>query len=210
MADVRMNTGAMVFIVDDDEAVRKSVQLLMKSVGYESKTYASADEFLAGYDASVDGCLVLDVRMRGMSGLDLQHKLNEMDARLPIIFITGHGDVPMAVQAVQCGAMGFLQKPFRDQELIDKVNEAVESVVNNQKSQDEKQQAFARLSLLTPREREILDYLVDGQANKAIAIDLGLSQRTVEVHRKHIMEKLQVRSVAQLVRLVLESEVGKP
>ncbi len=192
-----------VFIVDDDEAVRSSIKLLMKTVGRPAETFSSADEFLDHYNPDWRGCLVLDIRMPGMSGLDLQEKLNTLGTNLEIVFITGHGDVPMAVQAIKCGAAEFLQKPFRDQDLIDHINKLCEQAVHKQRDQSEAHDIRQRLEELSERERDIMYRVVEGQANKAIAIDLDLSPRTVEVHRANIMRKMHARSLAHLIRMVL-------
>jgi FixJ family two-component response regulator len=178
----------------------------MKSIGLPAVTYGSAQEFLASYNAAMAGCVVLDIRMPGMSGLELQEALNERGAVIPVIFVTGHGDVPMAVEAMRHGAFDFLQKPFRDQDLIDRVQQAL---ARNRETRDElKEHARirARIATLTPREKEVLDLLTTGKANKTMAQDLGLSQRTVEIHRAHVMEKMGARSVAQLVRMIMDLE----
>ena len=159
---------------------------------------------LPAYGEDRAGCLVLDIRMPGMSGLELQQKLNEKHSILPIIFITGHGDVPMAVEAMQAGAVDFIQKPFRDQDLIDRINQALEKDSSNRAALGERNDIRRRLETLTPREREVLDLVVHGKANKVIAGDLKLSQRTVEIHRARVMEKMQASSLAHLVRMVLE------
>jgi FixJ family two-component response regulator len=193
-----------IFIVDDDAAVRDALKLLLRSVGQAVEAYGSAQEFLDAYSEDRPGCLVLDIRMPGMSGLELQQKLNERHSILPIIFITGHGDVPMAVEAMQAGAVDFIQKPFRDQDLIDRINQALDKDANNRLALGERNDIRRRLDTLTPREREVLDLVVHGKANKVIAGDLKLSQRTVEIHRARVMEKMQASSLAHLVRMVLE------
>ena len=198
------NARATIFVVDDDLAVRDALKLLLRSVGQAVETYGSAQEFLDAYSEDRPGCLVLDIRMPGMSGLELQQKLNEKHSILPIIFITGHGDVPMAVEAMQAGAVDFIQKPFRDQDLIDRINQALEKDNNNRAALGERNDIRKRLETLTPREREVLDLVVHGKANKVIAGDLKLSQRTVEIHRARVMEKMQASSLAHLVRMVLE------
>ena len=198
------STRATIFIVDDDVAVRDALKLLLRSVGQAVETYGSAQEFLDAYSEDRAGCLVLDIRMPGMSGLELQQKLNEKHSILPIIFITGHGDVPMAVEAMQAGAVDFIQKPFRDQDLIDRINQALEKDNSNRAALGERNDIRKRLETLTPREREVLDLVVHGKANKVIAGDLKLSQRTVEIHRARVMEKMQASSLAHLVRMVLE------
>jgi FixJ family two-component response regulator len=200
------DSSAMVFIVDDDEAVRGSLKLLLKSIGLPAQTYASAQEFLASFDPLRPGCLVLDIRMPGMSGLELQETLNARGALLPIIFITGHGDVPMAVEAMQRGAMDFLQKPFRDQDLLDRINKALEKDRAGRDLLGNLVRIRARMAELTPREREVLGRVTAGQANKVIAADLGLSQRTVEIYRAHVMEKMGANSLAHLVRMVVDAD----
>jgi two-component system, LuxR family, response regulator FixJ len=197
---------ATVFVVDDDDAVRTSLRLLLKSVGLPVETFGSAQEFLDAFDAERAGCLVLDIRMPGMSGLELQQRLNEIHAIIPIVFITGHGDVPMAVEAMQHGAVDFIQKPFRDQDLIDRINQALEKDRENRAGLKERDAIRRRMQQLTPREREVLDLVTKGKANKVIAGDLNVSQRTVEIHRARVMEKMGASSLAYLVRMVIEAE----
>ena len=198
------NDSAVVYLVDDDDAVRDALGMLFKSIGLEFEAYASALEFLERYDGARHACLVADIRMPGLSGLELQQRLNEQRAEIPIIFITGHGDVPMAVSAMKSGATDFIQKPFRDQDLIDRINQALEKDSSNRAALGERNDIRRRLETLTPREREVLDLVVHGKANKVIAGDLKLSQRTVEIHRARVMEKMQASSLAHLVRMVLE------
>ena len=192
-----------VFIVDDDDAVRGALKLLMKSVGHEAKTFTTGDEFLASCRPDMSGCLVLDIRMPGISGLELQEKLHQQGIKVPIIFITGHGDVPMAVEAMKQGALEFLQKPFREQDLVDRVNEALEKDESASKFALQRTEIEPRIAKLTPRERQIMDMIVQGKANKVIAIDLGVSQRTVETHRTRIMRKMQAKSLAELVQMAV-------
>jgi RNA polymerase sigma factor (sigma-70 family) len=192
-----------VFIVDDDEPVRDSLRMLMRSVGLNAETFAGAAEFLQAYDGDRPGCLVLDIRMPGMSGMELQEKLNDLHAIIPVIFITGHGDVPMAVKAIQHGAADFIQKPFRDQDLLDRINKAIEQDTSNRAQLLETRDIEERLANLTPREREVLDLIVDGRPNKVIAADLDVSQRTVEIHRARVMDKMRASSLAHLVRMVM-------
>jgi two-component system response regulator FixJ len=199
-----------VFIVDDDTGVRTSIRVLLKSVGLASTPLASAQEFLQGFDATQPGCLILDIRMPGMSGMELQQELNLRGAIVPVIFITGHGDIPMAVEAMQHGAFDFLQKPFRDQDLIDRVQRAMARDRENRSALQEHGRIQARLESLTPREREVLNLMTQGKQNKVMASDLGLSQRTVEIHRAHVMEKMGANSVAQLVRMVLDAKSAAP
>lgn len=192
----------IIYLVDDDEAVRDSLGLLFESVGLEHEAYASALEFLEHYDAQRHSCLVADIRMPGLSGLELQQRLNEQRAEIPIIFITGHGDVPMAVAAMKSGAADFIQKPFRDQDLIDRLHKALALDRDRRAARAAEDEIRKRISLLTPREHEVMQRVVRGQANKVIAMDLGVSQRTVELHRARVMRKLKMRSVAELVHAV--------
>jgi len=196
--------GPLVYLVDDDEAIRDSLGLLLRSVGLECEVYASALEFLGAYDPSRHSCVVADIRMPGLSGLELQQRLNEQRADVPVIFITGHGDVPMAVNAMKSGASDFIQKPFRDQDLIDRIHKALAKDGERRASRAQEDVIRERLASLTPRETEVMRRVVRGQANKVIALDLGVSQRTVELHRARVMRKLKMRSLAELV-----STVGK-
>ena len=205
MATPAANQDATVFIVDDDDAVRESLAFLMKSVGLKAESFPSAQAFLDSYNPNRAGCLVLDIRMPGMSGLELQDKLNQMGSILPIIFITGHGDVPMAVKAIKAGAADFVQKPFRDQELLDRIREVLEEDAHSRAEKLQRNEILRRMDTLTEREREVMEQVVDGKANKVVAIDLNVSQRTVEIHRANVMEKMKARSLAQLVRLVMKA-----
>jgi FixJ family two-component response regulator len=194
----------LVYLVDDDAAVRDALGLLLRSVGLECEVFASALEFLESLDPDRHCCLVADIRMPGLSGLELQQRLNEQRAGIPIVFITGHGDVPMAVTAMKSGATDFVQKPFRDQDLLDRIHKALAQDREQRDRRAEEQAIRKRLELLTPRETEVMQRVVRGQANKVIAMDLGVSQRTVELHRARVMHKLGMRSLAELV-----SAVGK-
>jgi len=201
-----------VYIVEDDDAVRESLQLVLESVGYKTRSFANANLFLDSYNADMAGCLVLDIRMPGINGMELQRKLNERNSMLPIIFVTGHGDVPMAVEAMQQGAVDFVQKPYREQELLEKIEHAFTMDKNNRESLQHRQAIATRLQSLTPRELDVLRLMVEGRANKVIAIDLDISQRTVEIHRARVMEKLEANSLAHLVRMVMavDPELLKP
>jgi FixJ family two-component response regulator len=190
-----------VYIVDDDRAIRHAMELLMRSVEMKHAILDSADEFLANFSNEMAGCLVLDIRMPGMGGLELQQKLIELGSTLPIIFITGHGDVPMAVEAMQKGAVDFIQKPFRDQELLDRISEALAADRERRTEQQKVADVADRISQLTNREKEVLDLVVTGKPNKVIAYELGVSQRTVEIHRARVMEKMHAKSLADLVRM---------
>lgn len=195
--------NGVVWVVDDDTAVRDSLRMLLKSVGIAALAFPSAREFLDHWQPGQPGCLVLDIRMPDMGGLELQAELARRGAKTPIIFITGHGDVPMAVQAMQRGATHFLQKPFRDQDLLDAITAALDDSAEQNDHAQELDGLRAREASLTPREREIMQRVVDGQANKVIAIELGLSQRTVEIHRSRVMEKMGAASLADLVKRAL-------
>lgn len=198
-----------VFIVDDDEAVARGLRWLIETVQLPVQTYASAREFLDAYDPAHPGCVLLDVRMPGMSGLELQQRLAARGGyHLPLIFVTGHGDVQMAVRTVQAGAFDFIEKPFNDQDLLERVQRAIAHDAAEREREGERRQLRERLDALTPREREVLDLVVQGQPNKAVANALGLSSKTVEFHRAKVMEKLQVRSLADLVKLAMSVDDG--
>ncbi len=195
------DSSPTVFIVDDDAAIRFAMQALMDSVNLNHEIFASADEFLEKISGQRPGCLVLDIRMPGLGGLELQGELIKRGNTLPIIFITGHGDVPMAVEAMQKGAVDFIQKPFRDQELLDRIREALATDEERREAQQHHAEVAHRLERLTNREREVFDLVVTGKPNKVIAYELGVSQRTVEIHRARVMEKMQARSLADLVKM---------
>lgn len=192
-------TEQTVFIVDDDSAVRDSVQELVESVGLRARSYASASAFLQDFSPDSRGCLVVDVRMADMSGLVLAEELRALGATMPIIVITGHGDVPMAVTALKGGAVDFIQKPYRDQRLLDSINEALSVDATATSSQLDQEAIDQRLARLTGREREVLDELLDGKTSKQIARDLDISPRTVEAHRQNLLRKLDVASAKELL-----------
>lgn len=197
-----------VFIVDDDQAVARSLRWLIETVKVKVESFSSAQGFLDGYDSSKPGCLVLDVRMPGMSGLDLQERLSAQGVRVPIIFITGHGDVQMAVRAVQAGAFDFIKKPFNDQDMLDRIHKAIHFDAEQRGRSMQRAQLRSLFASLTPREREVLDLVVDGMSNKAIANSLGLSAKTVESHRAKVMEKMHVRSVVDLVKIAMQDHAA--
>ncbi|CAG0942277.1 MAG: Transcriptional regulatory protein TdiR [Rhodocyclaceae bacterium] len=200
-------SDATVFIIDDDQAVARSLRWLIETVRLKVETFSSAQSFLGGYDPARPGCLVLDVRMPGMSGLELQERLAARRAyHPPIIFITGHGDVQMAVRAVQAGAYDFVEKPFNDQDLLDRIQKAIAFDAGQRDREGQRLQLKALFAGLTPREREVLDLVVEGLSNKAIANTLGLSAKTVEVHRAKVMEKLHARSLSDLVKLAMQNQ----
>jgi FixJ family two-component response regulator len=193
-----------VFIVDDDTAVLDSVAELVTSVGLRAATFRSAREFRDSFDPERPGCLVLDVRMAHISGPALQDELNASGARIPIVFISGHGDVAVAIKTIKAGAVDFVQKPYREQQLLDSINEALRRDAEARQVDDSGEGFTERLAALTERERDVLERVVQGSSSKSIARALDISYRTVELHRSHIMEKMRVRSVAELIRLVIE------
>ena len=200
-----MNYQPTVFIVDDDPAVRDSSRWLLESMRLKVVTFESAEDFIKYYTMHMVGCLVLDVRMPGMSGLQLQQYLTKQKHSLPIIFITGHGDIPMAVRAMQAGAMYFLEKPFEDQVLLDYVHEALALDKEYQQARIRLTMIQARISNLTDREREVMDLVIGNHSNKEIAAKLGVSIKTVEFHRSHMMEKMHATSLIELVNMVKEA-----
>jgi len=204
-----MNRKPTVFVVDDDEAVRQALGLLIRSAGLDVETYDSAKQFLEAYEPARPGCLVLDVRMPGMSGPELQEKLAAQRITIPVIIISGHGDVPTAVRAVKRGAVDFIQKPFDDQVLLGRIEQAISLDAETRRDQAEQADVAARLARLTPREREVMDLLVAGMASKQIAFKLGLSRKTVDIHRAHVMMKLGIDSLADLVRMGLTHEIRR-
>lgn len=198
-----MNTQVTVFVVDDDRAVRDSLALLVQSVGLEVETFAGAREFLDAYRPDRPGCLITDIRMPGMSGLDLQERLTEDGYHIPVIVLTGFGDVPAAVRALKGGAVDFVEKPFNPQALLDLVQQAIARDTELREQAAREADVAERVALLTPREQEVMALVVAGKANKVVAIDLAISERTVELHRGRIMKKMQARSLAELMRIVL-------
>jgi FixJ family two-component response regulator len=194
-------TDRLVYVVEDDNALRDSLCWLIESAGYSVSAYSNAESFLAYLEPDARGCLVLDVRMPGMSGLELQERLIRRGQHLPIIFITGHGDVPMAVSAIKRGALDFIEKPFQDQELLARIQSVAKSGRSPLEFRERPRLVESRLEMLSRREREVMDRVIEGKPNKWIAKDLGISVKTVEAHRARMMGKLDVNSVAELVRL---------
>jgi FixJ family two-component response regulator len=192
---------AMVFVVDDDVGTRESLKNLIRSVGLRVEVFASAQDFLRSTRPDVPGCLVLDVRLPGLSGLDLQKRMAEVELEIPIVFISGHGDIPMSVRAMKAGAVEFLTKPFREQDLLDAIQQALERDRDAREQRAEIAELRSRYRLLTPREREVMALVVTGLLNKQIAGELGTSEASVKVHRQHVMEKMQAGSLAALVRM---------
>jgi FixJ family two-component response regulator len=192
---------AIVFVIDDDESIREALKSLIRSVGLSVETFASAHEFLQRHRPDVPACLILDVRMPGLSGLDLQRDLTEANIHIPIIFITGHGDIPMSVRAMKAGAVEFLTKPFRDQDLLDAIQQALERDRLARSQRADSAELLNRYRSLTPRETEVFGLVVQGLLNKQIALQLGTSEITVKLHRRQVMEKMHADSLADLVRM---------
>jgi len=200
--------GPTVFVVDDYAPGRRSISRLLRAAGFAVTAFASAEEFLAQYDSETPGCLVLDLAMPAVSGLELQGMLADKGSLLPIIFLTAHGDIPKSVQAMKRGASDFLTKPVNDEDLLAAVRAAIEKHRALRRDQAELSEIRARLATLTPREREVLEYVVAGKLNKQIAGDLGTVEQTVKIHRAHVMQKMRVQSVAELVRLTERCGIG--
>ena len=207
-----MTSDPTIFVVDDDAAVRDSLEALLESAGLTVEVYASGRQFLQEFTAPPSGCLLLDVRMPDISGLELLQELATRGKRLPVIIITAYGDVPLAVNAMKAGAVDFIEKPFADEVILDSIRRALEHGAKVQQTELSADDLAARTALLTPREREVLERLVLGRLNKEIAYDLGISPRTVEIHRARVMEKMQARNLAQLVRmgLAIGIDLGQP
>ncbi len=199
---------ATVFVVDDDPAMRESLCWLIESIGLNARAFESAAAFLNAFDPAAPGCLVVDVRMPGMSGLELHTRLTEQAASLPVLIITGHGDVPMAVRAMKNGAFDFLEKPFNDQALLERIGQAIEHDKKQRQAQQRDAQYQARVQSLSPRERQVLDMVVQARLNKQIAATLELSEKTVETHRANVMRKMGAITVVELVRMVMEHQMN--
>jgi FixJ family two-component response regulator len=200
----------VVFVVDDDESVRAALDNMLRSAGLHVAVFASAQEFLASPHAKAPGCLILDVRLPGLSGLELQEQLRKSRPDLPIVFITGHGDIPMTVRAMKAGAVEFLTKPFRDDQLLDAVEQALRRVRASRDEREELTALRGRYGTLTPREREVMSHVVAGQPNKVAAADLGISETTIKIHRGHVMHKMRADSLAELVRMADRLGISRP
>jgi RNA polymerase sigma factor (sigma-70 family) len=204
-----VDPNPVVYVVDDDPSIRRALERLLRSSGREVETFASAAEFLEVHRGETHGCLVLDVNLPGTSGLELQRELAEAALRIPIIFITGHGDIPMSVRAMKAGAVDFLAKPFDDTELLRAVEAAIDRDRTERQADEEQTEVRGRIASLTARERQVFEQVVRGKLNKQIAFDLGISEKTVKVHRARVMEKMRADSLADLVRMAERCGTGK-
>ncbi len=204
------SSDAIVFVVDDDSSVRSALKRLIKSVGHKVTTFSSAREFLDHDHPDAPSCLVLDIRMPGLSGLELQEQMAALGLNMPIIFITGHGNIPTSVRAMKAGAVDFLEKPFDDQALLDAIHHAIAKDTQAKREQTEIRDIKQRVTSLTPREYEVFSFVVTGMLNKQIAFDLGTSEKTIKVHRARVMQKMSAESLAALVRLAEKAGVSPP
>ncbi|MDX1527458.1 MAG: response regulator [Gammaproteobacteria bacterium] len=200
-----MSEGATVYVVDDDEAIRHSLKLLIGAVGLNVRVFADAATFLDAFDPALRGCIVADLSMPGMNGLEMQERLNALNCRMPIIFLSGHGDVPAAVRALQKGALDFLEKPFNPALLLERIEQAVKADSELTAAAERSEEINARIAQLTGREREVMNLVADGKSSKVIALELGISERTVEIHRSRMMKKMSARSVADLVHMISDA-----
>lgn len=198
-----MTNEPTVFIVDDDDAVRRFLTGLIRSIDLKVEAYASAKDFLDAYEPGRPGCLLLDVRMPGMSGLELQRELSERSIELQVVILTGHGNVPVAVQAMKAGAVDFIEKPFNNELLLDRIQRAVAQSLRSDSEREKHDETLRRLDTLTPRERQVFDLVVNGETNKSIAHRLTISEKTVEIHRANVMRKMRARSLASLVHMAV-------
>lgn len=205
-----MTTAAIVFIVDDDPSVRKALGRLLRSFGFQVEVFSAAQKFLEHKLPDAPGCLVLDVRLPGLDGLELQRSLSEANVTLPIVFITGHGDIPMTVRAMKAGAVDFLPKPFEDQDLLNAVRQAIAKDVQARQEQADVTVLQQRVDALTPREREVLELVVSGMLNKQVGHQLGITEKTIKVHRAQVMHKMQAGSLAELVRMAEKVGIKPP
>lgn len=202
-----MSDDATVYVVDDEEAIRHSLEMLIGAVGLKVRVFSNAASFLESFDPSLRGCIVADLSMPGMNGLEMQERLNALDCCMPIIFLSGHGDVPAAVRALQKGAVDFLEKPFNPKILLERIEQAVNADSELSAAAERSAEINDRMAQLTAREREIMILVADGKSSKVIALDLGISERTVELHRSRMMKKMSARSVADLMRMISDASI---
>ncbi len=202
-----MQTEVTVYVVDDDEAIRHSLELLIGAIGLQTRVFPDAGSFLEIFQPELRGCIVVDLRMPGMNGLELQEELIARDCRMPVIFLTGHGDVPAAVRALKKGATDFLVKPFNPTVLLERIQQALAADVAQHEAREKASEIAAHFATLTPREKEIMMLVAEGHSSKVIALDLGISERTVELHRSRVMKKMSARSVAELVRIASAADI---
>lgn len=202
-----MQTEVTVYVVDDDEAIRHSLELLIGAIGLQTRVFPDAGSFLEIFQPELRGCIVVDLRMPGMNGLELQEELIARDCRMPVIFLTGHGDVPAAVRALKKGATDFLVKPFNPTVLLERIQQALAADVAQHEAREKASEIAAHFATLTPREKEIMMLVTEGHSSKVIALDLGISERTVELHRSRVMKKMSARSVAELVRIASAADI---
>lgn len=200
-----MESVPVIHIIDDNDAIRKSLSMVMESAGFKSRIYSSAQDFLDNYTHTPQGCILLDIRMPDINGLELQQHLPQRNINLPIIFMTGYADVPTAIRAMKAGAYDFVEKPFNQEDLLTRIHQCVHKSEELSHAEQRRENNSERINILTEREREVLKLLVDGKINKVIAAELGISTRTVEAHRAHIMEKLQVKSLSDVVKIAILS-----
>jgi FixJ family two-component response regulator len=202
-----VQTEVTVYVVDDDEAIRHSLELLIGAIGLQTRVFPDAGSFLEIFQPELRGCIVVDLRMPGMNGLELQEELIARDCRMPVIFLTGHGDVPAAVRALKKGATDFLVKPFNPTVLLERIQQALAADVAQHEAREKASEIAAHFATLTPREKEIMMLVTEGHSSKVIALDLGISERTVELHRSRVMKKMSARSVAELVRIASAADI---
>jgi FixJ family two-component response regulator len=202
-----VKSDVTVYVVDDDEGIRHSLTLLIGAIGFKVRVFSDAASFLETFDPTLRGCIVADLKMPGLNGLEMQERLNAENCRMPIIFLSGHGDVPAAVRALRNGAVDFLEKPFNPKLLLERIEQAIETDAELSAAAERKAEIAARVAQLTTREREIMSLVANGKSSKVIALDLGISERTVELHRSRIMRKMSARSVADLVRMISDTHI---
>jgi two-component system response regulator FixJ len=198
-----MTEKSVIHVIDDDDALRDSLQFLLSAAGYETRVYESAESFLQLPPQNMGGCIITDVRMPGMSGIELLRELKKIAPLLPVVVMTGHGDIPLAVEAMKLGAIEFIEKPFDDEVLIASVGNAIGQIEQGSRKESQRAQILAKLAQLSPRERQVLDGLIAGNANKVMAFDLGISPRTVEIYRANVMTKMEANSLSDLVRMAI-------